>query len=130
MINKTVRKFETASGFCVGIVVTTPPFPYSRHRVPVPVGLPVLVEGQLTAAERRHLHYGEVGLKDGRLVTTGAYGSTLVVTGEGATIEEARDAANRLAAKVDVINARYRRDIGQRLIDGNFAEIRALGLFA
>jgi phosphoribosylamine--glycine ligase len=128
MINKAGRKFETADGFCVGIVVTTPPFPYSRHRLPQPTGLPILVDGELTAAQRRHLHYGEVGLKEGRLVTAGAYGSTLVVTGQGATIEQAREAANQLAAKVNVTNARYRRDIGQKLIDGNFAEIRALGL--
>ena len=59
-----------------------------------------------------NLHYGEVGLNNGILVTSGAGGYTLVVTGVGQTIEAARDAANVLANKVIVANARYRRDIG------------------
>jgi phosphoribosylamine-glycine ligase len=62
------------------------------------------------------------------LVTSGASGYTLVVTGTGQTIEEARDAANALADKVTVANARYRRDIGTRLIEGEFARVEAMGL--
>jgi phosphoribosylamine--glycine ligase len=74
------------------------------------------------------LHFGEVALVNGVLVTSGAYGYTLVVTGTGDTIEAARDAANACADKVVIPNARYRRDIGQRLIDGDFDKIRRLGL--
>ena len=89
--------------------------------------MPVLFEG-LTDDDRRHLHYGEVGLRDGQLVTSGAYGWTMVVTGAGATIGEARDRANRLAERVIIPNARYRRDIGSRLIAGYFERVAALGL--
>ena len=96
--------------------------------MPVPVGLPILFEGDLSPAERRHVHYGEVALRNGVLVTSGASGYTLVVTGTGQTIEAARDAANALAAKVVVANARYRTDIGTRLIEGEFARVEALGL--
>ena len=80
-------RFETEPGFAVGIVVTTPPFPYSREHVPEPIGLPVLFEGDLSPEERSNVHYGEVGLKDGVLVTSGASGYTLVVTGTGDTVE-------------------------------------------
>ncbi len=64
------------------------------------------------------------------LVTSGASGYTLVVTGIGQTIEAARNAANALADKVRVTNARYRQDIGTRLIEGEFAKIEALELLA
>ena len=74
------------------------------------------------------MHYGEVGLKNGVLVTSGVSGYTLVVTGTGPTIEAARDTANALVQKVVVANARYRSDIGQRLIDGEFARVEGWGL--
>ena len=78
--------------------------------------------------ERPHLHYGEVGLKDGQLVTSGAYGWTMVVTGTGSTIEEARDRANKLADRVIIPNARYRRDIGDRLASQDLSSVIDLGL--
>ena len=40
----------------------------------------------------------------------------------------ARDAANTLADRVVVPNARYRRDLGARLIDDEFRKVEALGL--
>lgn len=67
-------------------------------------------------------------MQNGVLVTSGASGYTLVVTGTGETIEAARDAANALADKIAVADARYRRDIGTRLIEGEFAKLKAWGL--
>lgn len=128
MIRRSPLHFETAPGFCVGIVVTTPPFPYSREQVAEPVGLPILFYGGLSEAESRHVHYGEVAARGGMLVTSGASGYTLVVTGAGETIAIARAAANALADKVRVMNARYRRDIGDKLIAGDFAKVADLGL--
>ena len=128
MLSRSTLRFETEPGFAVGTVVTTPPFPYYRDAVPEPVGLPILFDGELLAQERKNLHYGEVGLKNGVLLTSGMSGYTLVVTGTGETIEAARDPANTLADKVVVPNARYRRDIGTRLIEGDFARIQAWGL--
>ena len=97
MLGRSAVRFETEPGFAVGIVITTPPFPYCREQVTEPIGLPVLFDGDLSPAERRNLHYGEVGLSGGVLVTSGASGYTLVVTGTGDTIATARDAANALA---------------------------------
>ena len=128
MLDHDAARFETELGFAVGIVITTPPFPFSRDQVHEPIGLPVLFDGDLSPAERRNLHYGEVGLSGGRLVTSGASGYTLVVTGKGKTIAVARDAANALAEKIIVPNARYRSDIGQRLIQGDFDKLQAWGL--
>ena len=127
MIERNELRFETEPGFAVGIVITTPPFPYSREQVTEPIGLPVLFD-DLSSADRRNVHYGEVGLSGGVLVTSGASGYTLVVTGTGDTITGARDSANALAAKIIIPNARYRTDIGQRLLQGEFATLQAWGL--
>jgi phosphoribosylamine---glycine ligase len=128
MLDRRSSRLEVETGFSVGIVITTPPFPYSREQVSEPKGLPIVFRGDLSPAERANLHFGEVSLINGVLVTSGAYGYTLVVTGTGDTIETARDAANALADKVIIPNARYRRDIGQKLTEGDFDKIRALGL--
>jgi phosphoribosylamine--glycine ligase len=87
-------------------------------QVPEPVGLPVLFDGALTDEDRADLHYGEVGLDGGELVTSGLYGWTMVVTGVAPTIEGANDKACALAERVFVPNLRYRRDIGERLRRG------------
>jgi phosphoribosylamine---glycine ligase len=128
MVTRSSRMVVTRAGFSVGIVLTTPPFPYARPAVDEPVGLPVLFSEDLTEDDRRHLHYGEVGMRNGQLVTSGAYGWTMVVTGVGRTIEDARERANRLADRVVIPNVRYRRDIGDRLITGDLERVEALGL--
>ena len=114
----------TRPGFSVGVVLTTPPFPYSREQVDEPVGLPIT----LGEVDPRHLHWGEVGLSGGRLATSGQYGWTAVVTGTGAAIAEARDAAYARAGQVGIPNMRYRLDIGDKLIAGELDRLRAMGL--
>ncbi len=128
MLSRSTLRFEARSGFAVGMVITTPPFPYYRDMVPEPVGLPILFDGDLSSQERAHLHYGEVGLKNGVLVTSGMSGYTLVATGVGETVVDARDAANALAEKILVPNGRYRRDIGTRLGESDLAQLESWGL--
>ena len=67
-------------------------------------------------------------MKDGQLVTSGANGWTMVITGAGATVKEAQKRANALAARVVIPNVRYRRDIGENLINGDFDRVENLGL--
>jgi phosphoribosylamine--glycine ligase len=130
MTERSAGSFAVRPGFSTGIVLTTPPFPYSRKQVDEPVGLPVIFEGELPAEDRRNLHYGEVGLYGGRLVTSGLYGWTMVVTGVGPTIATARGAAYERAGRVFVPNGRYRLDIGDRLIAGDYETVAGLGLFS
>ena len=127
MINQSHRAFRTGSGFCVGIVLTTPPFPYPRSQVQEPIGLPVIFDN-VSDAERRHLHYCELGLDYGELVTTGIYGWSMVVTGVGGTVADAQQRANNLADRVLIPNVRYRRDIGDRLIGGDYQRLEQLRL--
>jgi phosphoribosylamine--glycine ligase len=128
MVRRDKLEMETRPGFVVGIVVTTPPFPYNLKRVDEIVGLPVLFDGDLSVTEKAHLHYGEIGLANGQLVTTGAYGWTMVVTGCGQSIESAKSAAYDLVNRLYVPNMRYRLDIGDRLIAGGFSKVEQLGL--
>jgi phosphoribosylamine---glycine ligase len=126
MLDPTSLRFETRPGFCVGVVLTTPPFPYSRKQVDEPVGLPVLIDGEI---ERRHFHFGEMGLDAaGELVTSGLYGWTMVVTGDGPSLAQAKSEAYARVTRVTAPNLRYRHDIGDRLIAGGYREVERLGL--
>ncbi|WP_420137711.1 hypothetical protein [Sphingomonas sp.] len=129
MVDGSGASFPHRPGFCVGIVMTTPPFPYSRHQVAAPIGLPILLDPTFDATDQRHLHPGEVGLAAGQWVTSGLYGWTLVVTAVADTIAAAKAEAYARAGRIVVPQARYRLDIGDRLIGGNLAEVERLGLF-
>ena len=121
-----LQRLAVRPGFCVAIVITTPPFPYTVKQVAEPVGLPVLFDPSLDEGDRGHIHLGEVGLQGGELVTTGLYGWSIVVTGVARTIAAANENACSLARRVFVPNMRYRKDIGQRLVDREYARLEAL----
>jgi phosphoribosylamine--glycine ligase len=110
MLHRDGNRFPTKPGFSVCVVLTTPPFPYSRHEVNAPVGMPIVVD----EANAASIHFGEVGLNGKQLVTSGVYGWTAVATGTGSTVEQAKAAAYAAAATVHAPNLRYRRDIGDK----------------
>jgi phosphoribosylamine--glycine ligase len=130
MVTRTGAKFETKHGYCVGVVLTTRPFPYNRKRIPSePAGLPVLFDGEITESERRNLHFAEIGMHDGELVTAGIHGWNMIVTGTGTTVGSAREAAYALAERVVIPNMRFRRDIGVRLETQELKRLQQLGYF-
>ena len=61
MLSGDGGSFEVRSGFSVGIVMTTRPFPYVRTQVFEPVGLPIMFERELTKTDHANLHFCEVG---------------------------------------------------------------------
>jgi phosphoribosylamine--glycine ligase len=129
MATRSGAPFRTRPGFSVGIVLTTPPFPYTRRQVEAPVGLPVLFEGEFTEHDRLNFQHGEIGVDaSGNLVTSGIYGWTAVVTGTGESVAAARDEAYALAGRVLVPDLRFRRDIGEKLIAGDLERVERLGL--
>ena len=121
MLAREGGTFATRPGFSLCVVLTTPPFPWSRKELDCPVGLPVVV-GDIDPA---HLHWGEVGWEGGQAKTSGLYGWTAVVTGRGATIAEARAEAYRHASQVTCPTLRYRLDIGDKLAAGDFEQVSA-----
>jgi phosphoribosylamine---glycine ligase len=120
------RSFRVHPGFAVGVVLTVPPFPYPQATVPAR-GQPLVTRRNLSPEEQRHLHYGEIALESGRPVTSGPSGYALVVTGRGATVEEAQRAAYALARELHLPNVRYRTDIGARFLREDAATLRRLG---
>ena len=127
MVARDAPAFDTHPGYSVGIVLTTPPFPYSREQVDAAVGMPVLFDPD---ADPANFHYGEIGRDAaGELVTSGLYGWTMVATGTGATVAAAQAAAYRHVRQVAIPNLRYRLDIGDALIAGGLDRCERLGLF-
>ena len=125
MIRRDAATFAARPGYSVCIVLSTPPFPYSRKDVDLPVGLPILVDG----VEPEHLHWGEAGRVGEEFVTAGLYGWTAVVTGTGDNVREAQAAAYARAARVHSPNLRYRLDIGDKLLGGDLQRLIDWGWF-
>jgi phosphoribosylamine--glycine ligase len=119
--------FATYDGFAVGVVLTVPPFPYAHGYRELSKGLPISFAPDLRRDDRRHLHYGEVALEHGQLVTAGSIGYVMVVTGRGATAREAQRDAYARVAKVHVPNGRFRGDIGDRFIERDRQRLVELG---
>lgn len=129
LVTRAGEPFRTRPGFSVGVVMTTPPFPSIRRYVSAPVGVSILFDGELSPEDEANLHLGEVALDGaGQLVTAGYHGWTMVITGTGPSIADAQAAAYRLADRAVIPNVRYRRDIGDRLVAGDFATVERLGL--
>ncbi len=129
LIRGDLDQLEVRPGYSVGIVLTTPPFPYTRKQVEEPVGLPVILTGH-ASPDNEDLHFGEVGLDQGQLVTSGLYGWSMVVTGSGESVPDARRAAYALADNVFIPKMRFRRDIGATLIANELADLEAAGLLS
>ena len=106
-----------------------PPFPYAHGYDVLGKGRPISFADDLDECDRRSLHYGEVDERDGQLVTAGMIGYIMVVTGVADSIEAARQTAYARVRKVVIPNARYRNDIGVRLMERDLEKMRRLGLF-
>ncbi len=128
MIARDGKEFRTHDGYSVGVVMTVPPFPYRHGYEALGKGSPICFAEKMSNEDSGSLHYGEVDTRDGQLVTAGMIGYIVVVTGVAKSIEAARQLAYDRVRKVVIPNARYRNDIGVRLIERDMAEMRRLGL--
>jgi phosphoribosylamine--glycine ligase len=129
LIERDSRSFPTHDGYSVGVVITVPPFPYSHGYETLGKGRPICFANDVDESDRQSLHYGEVDLRGGQLVTAGMIGYIMVVTGVADSIEAARETAYARVRKVVIPNSRYRNDIGVRLIERDLGTMRQLGLF-
>lgn len=127
--NDAAPTFEVEPGFAVGVVLTLPTFPYPHGYRALSRGLPVMLH-QVEEAERKHLHIGELARRGETLVAAGSVGYAMVVTGVGASPEEARRRAYGTARKVVIPNVRYRLDIGERFVREDAALLRRWGWFS
>jgi phosphoribosylamine--glycine ligase len=127
MLDGSPPRFDPRPGYAVGVVLTVPPFPYRYGYADISRGLPIVLDQQLTAAERERLHWSEVARDaHGQLITSGSIGYLAVATGSGASVRQARRAAYDLARRVYVPNLRYRTDVGDSFARSH-SRLRALG---
>lgn len=130
MISRKESSFGTHDGYSVGVVVTVPPFPYSAGYEKLGRNMPINFRDELSSEDHDAIHFGEVAMHDGQLVTSGMIGYIAVVTGRAATIEAARENAYRVVNKIVVPNGRYRNDIGERVMSESLRELEKLGWLA
>ena len=117
--------FRTRDGFAVGVVLTVPPFPYEFGYAELSRGRPIFFDG--IEADDDALHFGEVERGSDGLITSGSLGYVAVATGLGESVQEAQSRTYATLRKVVVANARYRNDIGDRLIREDWATLKRLG---
>lgn len=127
MLDRSSRTLPTRTGFCVGVVLTIPPFPYQTEYAQAARGLPILFRNDPDAEDRRNMHLGDVRRQGDVLVTSGDTGYVMVVTGVGPDVAAAKTAAYRRVANLVVPKLRYRVDIGDRLLHHDLAWLRAHG---
>lgn len=118
---------ETRDGFSVGVVLTVPSFPYSDGYGELGRGTPICFRDSISGDDMDSLHLGEVTMKNDQLVTAGMIGYVMVVTGVAGSVGEARAVAYERVGKVVIPNARYRNDIGERLIREDWKTMQDLG---
>lgn len=124
---------KVREGYAIGLTLAVPPFPYRAEQLTAvsSAGLPMQLRGQLTADETLHLHFEGVALVkagDGenneRFVLTPSLGYAAFVTGTGATVEAAQQAAYALVRKIAIPKLMYRTDIGERFLNGDQMKLR------
>jgi len=124
MLRRDGVGLATRDGFSCGVVLTVPPFPYSNGYEDLSKGEPICLRA---GAQELSIAWAEVAQVRGQLVTSGCNGYVGVATAAGETVQEACDAAYRVARQVVVPNLRYRIDIGERVRWRDLERLRQLG---
>jgi len=127
MISREGSTFRTSSGYSAGVVITVPPFPNSDRYDELGKNMPICFREGMTECDRDAIHYGEVAMREGQLVTAGMVGYIAVVTSVGATVADACSRAYDTVGRIVIPNARYRNDIGERLIRHDMNTLTRLG---
>lgn len=125
MVDGRGESIDTRPGYAVGVVLTTPPFPYDE---PHCASVPVWFRDGLDAADWQHVHLAEVSREGGQLMVSGSRGYPMVVTGVDEDLREAQRKANALASRIVIPNLRYRTDIGEALIRENLSRLTTWGI--
>ena len=140
--------FPTRPGWSVAIVLTVPPFPGVAsatspeddppvffHRDPFVHDDPSAHRGPTVRrdpgdAEFAHHHFVDMRRDrhgEGQLRVHRRSGHAMIVTGTGATVAAAQDAARARARNVVIPELRWRGDIGDRFTGGEGARLASLG---
>jgi phosphoribosylamine--glycine ligase len=119
--------FPTAPGWSVAIVLTIPPFPAWNDGAAAEDDPPVFFHAPPEGAEWDSHHLVDVRREEGQLLAHRRSGHVMIVTGAGASVQDAQRAAAARAKNVIVPELRWRGDIGDRFLAGEGDRLRALG---
>jgi len=102
-------RLKTKKGFQIGVVCATPPFPYDD-----PSEIEIYKDSSILFKKpsKEGCHLGDIKVVDGIWKVAGYSGYDLVVTGSGATMEEARRQTYSRIDNIMLQNMFYRTDIG------------------
>ncbi len=104
-------ELKTKKGFQIGVVCAVPPFPFNdKGELDLYRDLSILFK----KPSREGIHLGDVKLVDGVWRLAGQTGYAVVVTGSGATVEEARRQTYSRVESILLQSLFYRTDIGLR----------------
>jgi len=104
-------ELKTRRGFQIGIVIATPPFPFrDRAEADIYRDLSIVFKKQ----NFEGIHFGYVKFIEGDYRIAGGSGYTLVITGSGTTVDDARRIAYNRIDNIILQNKFYRTDIGTR----------------
>lgn len=106
------HQLKTKKGFQVGVVIAVPPFPFKDNDAFRKYSEDATILFKKPATEGMHI--GDVKLVEGDWRLAGVSGYVLVVTGSGATMEEARKQAYQRIKNIMIPNMFYRTDIGAK----------------
>lgn len=127
MIRRESLHLATHDGFAICVVLTVPTFPYVHGYETLSKGAPILFRAGLTSDDRDKLHFSEVRMEEGQLVTAGSIGYVMVVTGRGPSVEDARSDAYARVRKIVIPNLRYRTDIGEKFLQSDRNDMQRWG---
>ncbi|MFC2142876.1 phosphoribosylglycinamide synthetase C domain-containing protein [Candidatus Aenigmatarchaeota archaeon] len=108
-------------GFNIGIVITTPPFPYhDKIELKKYADLPIEFKDKKLAG----IYFSDVIKKDDKFLTDGF--TPLIVAAHAQTFEKARKVVYERVKKISIENMYYRTDIGSKWIVAS-KKLRKLG---
>lgn len=105
-------ELRTKKGFQVGVVVAVPPFPFNDERTFKKYSEDAAILFKKNTTDGVHL--GEVKKVENDWRVAGRSGYSLVITGSGPTMEDARNQAYGRVSNIMIPNMFYRTDIGAR----------------
>ncbi len=130
MARSDTERFAVLPGWSVGIVLTVPGFPQETPDADPAADPPVFYHEPPSGTEAAHYHFADMRQEDGQLFARRRTGYAMVVTGAGATVPAAQDAALARARNVIIPGLRWRGDIGDRFLAGEGERLRTLGWLA
>jgi phosphoribosylamine--glycine ligase len=133
----TPFNLEYHKGFSVGVTIAMPPYPFGMEFMAdyVPGSserTKVFIDSSLNEFDLRKIHFEEATLENTDLERIvhyrGGCGYAAVVTGSGASPEQAQSDAYRMVSAIHIPRSFHRNDIGDRFIREDWDTLRELGV--